>query len=305
MVDAGPSRIVRTVQTFGRSAGTDETAVATSLFCQAWAVSVTRAAIACLVGARRVPDVASSNTDSSSTHEGRPAGASPPTPRFAAVAGDDDAAADPWAEILDDDDALFDWARSRLFDGHLAPLVEALHDTGARSAGGSCGATSPRPPPAGSPPCRRLPDPPPSTPSISCSEAPRAARRARLPHRGPGRAVPRRTHDGGVRLFVRRQTCCLRYRLPDAPPTCLSCRLLPETERRRRITLRLDRAELTATPPGTRAAGVGWLQKVVVGDRPAVGAGVVEPQEIAGPELVDGRRRGPGRPSVSTARRPR
>jgi len=39
---------------------------------------------------------------------------------------------------------------------------------------------------------------------------------------------------------VRRQTCCLRYRLPDAPPTCLSCRLLPEPERRRRISLRLE-----------------------------------------------------------------
>jgi hypothetical protein len=49
-------------------------------------------------------------------------------------------------------------------------------------------------------------------------------------------------HDGGTRLFVRRQTCCLRYRLPDAPLTCLSCRLLPEPERRRRIGLRLDEA---------------------------------------------------------------
>src|SRR5205814_328148 len=46
-------------------------------------------------------------------------------------------------------------------------------------------------------------------------------------------------HDGGVRLFVRRQTCCLRYRLPDAPPTCLSCRLMPEAEHRRRIMLKL------------------------------------------------------------------
>ena len=46
-------------------------------------------------------------------------------------------------------------------------------------------------------------------------------------------------HDGAVRLFVRRHTCCLRYRLPDAPRTCLSCRLLPEAERRRRITLKL------------------------------------------------------------------
>jgi hypothetical protein len=29
-------------------------------------------------------------------------------------------------------------------------------------------------------------------------------------------------------------------------------------------------------------------EEVVVGDRPAVGPGVVEPEEIAGPELGDG-----------------
>jgi hypothetical protein len=28
-------------------------------------------------------------------------------------------------------------------------------------------------------------------------------------------------------------------------------------------------------------------QKVVVGDRPAIGPGVVEPQQVAGPHLVD------------------
>ena len=49
-------------------------------------------------------------------------------------------------------------------------------------------------------------------------------------------------HEGGTRIFVRRQTCCLRYRLPDAPATCLSCRLVPESERRRRIALRLEPA---------------------------------------------------------------
>ena len=48
--------------------------------------------------------------------------------------------------------------------------------------------------------------------------------------------------NGIGRLFVRRQTCCLRYRLPDAPPTCLSCRLLPEPERLRRIRLRIEAA---------------------------------------------------------------
>ena len=65
--------LFRMVQAFGRTAGTDELAVATSLLCQAWAVSVTRPAIAGLVGARRVTDFGASNTESSSTERvGRP-----------------------------------------------------------------------------------------------------------------------------------------------------------------------------------------------------------------------------------------
>src|SRR5436190_24052994 len=91
--------LLRAVRGFGRSVGTDETAVAASLLCQAWAVSVTRAAIAGLVGARRVPDMASSNTVLLFDGSGRPVGSTTVTPRFAAVAGDDDAAADPRAEL--------------------------------------------------------------------------------------------------------------------------------------------------------------------------------------------------------------
>ena len=78
--------LFRAVRTFGRSAGADETAVAASLFGQAWAVSVTRAAIACLVGARRVPDMGSSNTILLFEGAGRPTGATLVTPRYAAVA---------------------------------------------------------------------------------------------------------------------------------------------------------------------------------------------------------------------------
>src|SRR5204862_1427383 len=102
--------------------------VATSLLCQAWAVSVTRPAIAGLVGARRVADLGAANTELTFDGEGRPAEASPATPRYAALAGDSEAAADPWAEVVDDDDTLLAWARSRLFDGHLAMLVDVLHD---------------------------------------------------------------------------------------------------------------------------------------------------------------------------------
>jgi len=37
-----------------------------------------------------------------------------------------------------------------------------------------------------------------------------------------------------------------------------------------------------------QAAGMGMAEEVVVGDRPAVGAGVVEPHDVAGPDLGDG-----------------
>jgi ferric iron reductase protein FhuF len=212
-------------------------AVAASLLCQAWAVSVTRPVIAGLVGARRVADPGADNTELLFDADGRPAGASPMTPRYAALAGDREAAADPWAEIVDDEDALFDWARCRLFDGHLTALVDVLHDiapVGRRLLWGNVAAAT-----AG------------AFAALSAAELPSAERAALMrddarrlldepgsPIEGLAEVFPV-DHDGGVRLFVRRQTCCLRYRLPDAPLTCLSCRLMPEAERRRRITLKL------------------------------------------------------------------
>jgi ferric iron reductase protein FhuF len=229
--------LFRAVRAFGRSAGTDETAVAASLFGQAWAVSVTRAAIACLVGARRVPDMASSNTILLFDGAGRPTGATLVTTRYAAVAGDDDAAADPRAEIVADDDGLFAWTRARLFDGHLDPLVEALHDlapVGRRLLWGNVAAAV-----AGGFAALSALDHHPFDPEHLMPEAVRLLDGPGSPTEGLAELFPM-PHDGGTRLFVRRQTCCLRYRLPDAPPTCLSCRLLPEPERRRRITVRLD-----------------------------------------------------------------
>jgi ferric iron reductase protein FhuF len=231
------SGLFRMVQAFGRTAGTDELAVATSLLCQAWAVSVTRPAIAGLVGARRIPDLSAANAVLLFDGEGRPIGASPQTPRFAALAGDTEAAADPWAELADDDDALFTWARSRFFDEHLGPLVDVLHDlapVGKRLLWGNVAAAT-----AG------------AFAALSAVELPSRERAAVMlrdarrlldepgsPIEGLAEVYPVE-HDGGVRLFVRRQTCCLRYRLPDAPLTCLSCRLMPETERRRRVALKL------------------------------------------------------------------
>ena len=229
--------LLRMVQAFGRAAGTDENAVAASLLCQAWAVNVTRPVIAGLVGARRVTDLGAHNTELLFDEEGRPAGASAMTPRYAALAGDREAAADPWAEIVDDEDALFAWARLRLFDGHLAALVDALVDiapVGRRLLWGNAAAAT-----AG------------AFAALSAAELPSADRAAQMlqdarrllqepgsPIEGLADVFPV-DHDGAVRLFVRRHTCCLRYRLPDAPRTCLSCRLLPEAERRRRITLKL------------------------------------------------------------------
>ena len=229
--------LFRMVQAFGRTAGTDELAVAASLLLQAWAVNVTRPAIAGLVGARRVTDFGADNTELLFDADGRPAGASPMTPRYAALVGDEKAATDPWAEIVDDHGALFAWARARLFDGHLATLVDTLCDiapVGRRLLWGNVAAAT-----AG------------AFAALAAAELPSADRAAqmlrdarRLMHE-PGSPIEGLAevfpvdHDGGVRLFVRRQTCCLRYRLPDAPLTCLSCRLMPEAERRRRITLKL------------------------------------------------------------------
>ena len=249
--------LLRMVQAFGRTAGTGEIAVAASLLCQAWAVNVTRPVIAGLVGGRRVTDMGADNTELLFDEEGRPAGASAMTPRYAALAGDRTAAADPWAEIVADDDALFAWARSRLFDGHLAALVDALVDITlplaahaatvggtppvprigrrllwgnvAAATAGAFAALSAAPPLSAATPSRA---------AQLLGDARRLLHHPGSPIEGLADVFPV-DHDGGVRLFVRRQTCCLRYRLPDAPRTCLSCRLLPEAERRRRITLKL------------------------------------------------------------------
>jgi hypothetical protein len=231
--------LYRAVRAFGRSSGTDETAVATSLFVQAWAVNVTRAAIACLVGARRVPDMASSNTVLLLDTDYRPAGVSLVAPRYAALAGDHDAEADPRAQILPDDDALFGWTRARMFDGHLGPLVDALHDlatVGRRLLWGNVAAATA----GGFAALSALPSRP-FDPEHLLPEARRLLDAPGAATEGLAELFPV-PHEGGTRLFVRRQTCCLRYRLPDAPPTCLSCRLLLEPERRRRIAVRLEEA---------------------------------------------------------------
>ena len=170
--------LLRMVQTFGRTVGTDDIAVAASLLFQAWAVNVTRPAIAGLVGARRVTDPGADNTELLFDEEGRPVGASATTPRYAALPGDDEAVADPWAEIVPDEDALFAWVRSRLYEGHLAPLVDALVGIAlplaahAASVGGAppvprLGRRKRRP----WPPSRRLSFPPPIVPR-RCSTTP-------------------------------------------------------------------------------------------------------------------------------------
>ena len=234
--DAGALR--RAVRAFGRAVGTDETAVAASLLLQAWAVSVTRPAIAGLVGSRRVPDLAASNTILHFDETQRPTGTALVTPRFAVVEGDE-AAADSRAESVANDDALFAWVRSRLFDGHLGPLVEALHDVapvGRRLLWGNVAAAT-----AGAFAALTALEPHPFDPEHVLPEAARLLDWPGSPTAGLAELFSVTRH-GATRLFVRRATCCLRYRLPDAPPTCLSCRLLPEAERQRRIALRL-------TPP--------------------------------------------------------
>src|SRR5688500_14487405 len=160
-----------------------------------------------------------------------------------------------------------------MFDGHLGPLVEALHDlapVGRRLLWGNVAAATA----GGFAALSALPSRPFGADHL-LPEATRLLDTPGSPTEGLAElfAVP---DEAGTRLFVRRQTCCLRYRLPDAPPTCLSCRLLPESERRRRIAIRLEQAAWTAH---VHLARVRVAQEVVVGQRTPVPPRVVEPPE--------------------------
>jgi len=208
--------------------------VAASLFAQAWAGCVIRSALAPLVAGRRVPDRAAANTVLLFDGRHRPVGVAPVTPRYAARDGDPLVAGDLWAELVADDDALFAWARARMFDGHLAVLVGVLRRLApvggrllwgnvAAAVAGGFAALSARPDVAAT-----------AGPDRLLADAARLLDQPGSPTEGLAALFPV-AHAGVTRLFVRRQTCCLRYRLPDAPPTCLSCRLLPEPERHLRI----------------------------------------------------------------------
>jgi hypothetical protein len=163
----------------------------------------------------------------------RPVGAVPVTPRFAARADDGLAAGDPWAELVAGDDAVFAWARARMFDRHLATLVGVLRELApvgerllwgnvAAAVAGGFAALSARADVAAT-----------AGPDRLRADAARLLDQPGSPTKGLASLFPV-TRAGITRLFVRRQTCCLRYRLPDAPPTCLSCRLRPEPDRPRR-----------------------------------------------------------------------
>jgi ferric iron reductase protein FhuF len=220
------------VEAFARTVGTGELAVAASLFAQAWSASVTRTAIACLATERRVPDVAATNSALLFDVTGRPTMVVLSTPRFAAVVGDA-ASSDPAAEVVPDTAALCAWTRRRAFDLHLAPLVDALAalaPVGRRLLWGNvaaaCAGAFAALSTTGIDAASLLAD------GTALLDAPGA------PTRGLAHLVPVE-HGGTTHLFVRRETCCMYNRLPDTP-SCLSCRLLDDDERRRRITIRLE-----------------------------------------------------------------
>jgi ferric iron reductase protein FhuF len=227
----GPA-LVTAVEAFARTVGTDDNMVAASLFAQAWAVSVTRGAIACLAGERRVPDLAATNVAVRLDATGRPAGVVLEAPRFAVVTGDA-AESDGSAEVVPDSAALFAWARRRAFDRHLGPLVDALTaiaPIGRRLLWGNvaaaCAGAYARLSTTGMDPEHLAAD------AAALLDAPGAPTRS-LAH------LYTVEHAGRTHLFVRRETCCLYNRLPHAP-SCLSCRLLDEEERRQRVTVRLE-----------------------------------------------------------------
>lgn len=216
------------VAAFARTLGTSDQKVAASLFGQAYAVVVTHTTIACLALERRVPNVAATNTSVSLDATGRPVGLVLTTPRCAALS-DDIAVDHPDVETVADFSRLVSWTRERAFDEHLAPFIKALSTAvcvGQRTLWGNAAAACAKAfaalNVAGADHDRLLSD------ATALLDAPDA------PTRGLVRLFVV-DHKNGRRLFVRRETCCLYYRLPGAA-SCLSCRLLNEVERRARIT---------------------------------------------------------------------
>jgi ferric iron reductase protein FhuF len=137
------------------------------------------------------------------------------------------------AEAVPDDTALLAWTRHRIFDGHLGPLVEALTaiaPVGRRLLWGNvaaaCAGAFAALSTTGMEPERLVAD------AAALLDAPGT------PTRGLAHLVGVQ-HRGRTHLFVQRETCCLYNRLPDGR-SCLSCRLLDDEERRRRITIRLE-----------------------------------------------------------------
>lgn len=235
-----PGDLAAAVGRFGRALRTDEPAVATSLFAQAWASAVTRAAVACLSTERRVPDVSAANTRLVIDGDGRPVAVQLNEPRMAVLRGDipgsTTGGSGSLVDVVEDLAGLYAWARRRFVDDHLAAVVDALgrlSPVGRRllwgnvsaSVAGAFAALSALP--AYSPPAERLLADCAALLDVPGSSTEGLAHLSALEHRGR------------VRLFARRETCCLRYRLPDSPPSCLSCRLISEDERRERIAVSL------------------------------------------------------------------
>ncbi len=227
LCQVGPE-LAGAVSTFTRTLGTSDERVAASLFGQAYALVVTHTTIVCLVVERRVPDVAAANTAVCLDAAGRPVSLALTTPRCA-VLSDDPAAAHPDSEVVADFSRLVSWARQQAFDDHLGPFIDALTviaPVGRRTLWGNVAAACAKAfaalDVAGIDHDRLLGD------ATALLDAPDA------PTRGLARLFAI-DHGNGRRLFVRRETCCLYYRLPGAV-SCLSCRLLSDAERRARIT---------------------------------------------------------------------
>lgn len=210
--------------------------VAASQLTKHWATSVARAAVAAYATERRVPDVAATNSALACDGSGRPVSLVLTAPRFAALPGDPDAGC-PTAVVVADEARLAGWLREQALDAHLRPAVDAvaaaapvdpqrLWGNVAAACASAFSTLS----------GRRLPLDRLRSDAATLLDAPGAATR------GLVRLVPM-AHGGRARLFVRREVCCLRYRLRHGPPRCLSCPQLSGPELRRRVALRLSQPE--------------------------------------------------------------
>jgi ferric iron reductase protein FhuF len=228
-------RLDELMAALGSRHGTDDPSVTGTCFLKIYTRAVVGAALVSLVTERRVPDVAPGNLTIGFAPEGTVHELALAVPRFA-VLPDDPAAGHPDATVLADVEALRDWLRVRLVDGHLADLMPLLQVRTRRGPRALWGTVSDM--------CAgvlvSLAQAEGSVEAMARSDAESHAFLSAGPPLIAGPPLRPVVHADRVAVGWQRLTCCLAYRLPDHG-LCTSCPCIDSCERERRLRAELER----------------------------------------------------------------